>query len=176
MKRTSLICLSLIVLSVLAACGPVPATEGAAQGTDSAGSASATATPCANPVQVIDSLYAADDADQYNQSVSYLTDDVSLVFWAEGVNGRHMTAAFAVGKDQIQDFLKKPGMRTKAAGPNLPNFTRDRLVASPTKVAFMLEPDRKHPDGTPYNPYSVEVFFNGCKIELIKLVERVTWL
>ena len=81
-----------------------------------------------------------------------------------------------MGKDQILSFLKKPGMRTKAVGEGQPNFSRDRLIVSPGKVQFMLEPDRKHPDGTPYNPYSVEVFFSGCKIEVIKLVERVVWL
>ena len=27
-----------------------------------------------------------------------------------------------------------------------------------------------------YNHYTIELFFSGCKIEVIKVIERVTWL
>ncbi len=173
MKRRVLFCLSLILISLLTSCQPIPSTGGAAQATTNP---IATPVPCADPVKVIDELYAADDAGKYDQSVDYFTDDGTIVTWIEGVNGRHLQPVMKVGKDQIVDLLKKAGMRTQAVSPDLPNYTRDRLVSSPTKVSFMLEPDRKHADGRPYNPFSVEVFFSGCKIELIKVVERVTWL
>jgi hypothetical protein len=124
----------------------------------------------------VDGLFAADDAGKYDQSVGYFTEDGTIVTWIEGVNGRHLQPTIRVGKDQIVELLKKAGLRTQATGPDLPNYTRDRLVISPTKVSFMLEPDRVHPDGRPYNPFSVEVFFSGCQIELIKVVDRVTWL
>jgi hypothetical protein len=165
--------LPLLLISMLPGCQPIPSTGGAAQAT---ANPIATPVPCADPVKAIDGLYAADDAGKYDQAASYLTDDISIVSWIEGVNGRHLQPVMKVGKDQIVELLKKAGMRTQAVSPDLPNYTRDRLVSSPTKVSFMLEPDRKHPDGRPYNPFSVEVFFSGCQIELIKVVERVTWL
>jgi hypothetical protein len=50
------------------------------------------------------------------------------------------------------------------------------LQISEGKMTFKLMPDRVHPNGRLYNHYLVEAFFSGCKIELLKVVERVTWL
>jgi hypothetical protein len=171
MNRRAIFCLSLILISLLTACQPIPAT-----GAQATANPIATPVPCADPMKAIDGLYAADDAAQYDKAAGYFTDDGTIVTWIEGVNGRHLQPVMKVGKDQIVELLNKAGLRTQAVSPDLPNYTRDRLVSSPTKVSFMLEPDRKHPDGRPYNPFSVEVFFSGCQIELIKVVERVTWL
>lgn len=43
-------------------------------------------------------------------------------------------------------------------------------------VQFMLEPDRKRPNGRLYNPFSAEVVLDGCRIKALTVIERVTWL
>src|SRR5512133_3760623 len=125
---------------------------------------------------VVEAFYASNDAAQYTQSLQYLTDDISLVTWGEGANGYHVSAKFAVGKNQLLPFLEKPGLKRAINQPNWPNYTMQEVQISSAKMTFKLMPDRKHPNGRPYNHYLVEVFFSGCKIELLKVVERVTWL
>lgn len=125
---------------------------------------------------VVEAFYTSNDASQYAQSLQYLTDDISLVAWAEGANGYHVSAKFAVGKNQILPFLEKPGLKRAINQPNWTNYTMQVVQISDAKVTFKLMPDRAHPNGRPYNHYLVEAFFSSCKIELLKVVERVTWL
>jgi hypothetical protein len=132
--------------------------------------------PCSDGRKVVEAFYAANDASQFAASVEYLTDDVVLVTWAEGANGHHMRMESAVGKDQVKDFLGKPGMKRTADQPNMPNYAMQEIRLSEMKMSFKLLPDRHHPDNRPYNPFEVEVFFSGCHIEILKVVERVMWL
>ena len=176
MKKSPLLFVSILAMLVLTACSPTGLGKASIGSTPSSTSPASTPASCANPMQVIDAFYAANDASRFDESVSYLTDDVTLVTWAEGANGHHMTANFAVGKDDIREFLSHPGLRMKASQEGLPNYTRQEVQVTDGKVQFKLVPDRPHPDGRPYNPYAVEVVFSGCKIEMLKVVERVSWL
>jgi hypothetical protein len=126
--------------------------------------------------QIADGFLAANDKGNLDESLSYMTDDVALVYWAEGANGHHVNYDFAVGPENVKEFLGQAGLRTQALGPDLPNFTQEELQVTGSKVTFKLMPDRIRPNGRPYNHYVVELVFSGCKIEIIKLVERVTWL
>lgn len=137
---------------------------------------SQSAKTCPDIQNVVEAFYASNDAAQYTQSLQYLTDDISLVTWAEGANGYHVSAKFAVGKNQILPFLEKPGLKRDINQPNWTNYTLQVVQVSEGKMTFKLMPDRLHPNGRPYNHYLVEAFFSGCKIELLKVVERVTWL
>jgi hypothetical protein len=137
---------------------------------------SQSAQTCPDLTKVVEAFYAANDASQFATSLQYLTDDIAVVSWAEGANGHHMIFNSTVGKDQIEEFLNKPGLKRTAAQPGLPNYTMQAVQRSGVKVSFKLMPDRVHPDKRPYNPFYVEAFFSGCQIELLKVVERVTWL
>jgi len=134
------------------------------------------AKACPDLTKIIEAFYAANDASQFATSVQYLTDDVVLVTWAEGANGHHMIFHSAIGKDQVRNLLGKPGLKRTADQPDLPNFTMQEVRVSPSKVTFKLMPDRLRRDNRPENFYIVEVFFSGCQIEILKVVERITWL
>jgi hypothetical protein len=133
-------------------------------------------TTCPDLRKVVEAFYAANDASQFATSLQYLTDDVALVTWAEGANGHHMIFSSTVGKNQIQEFLGRPGLKRTADQPDQPNFSIQEVQLSAGKMSFKLVPDRLDPENRPYNPYKVEVFFSGCQIEILKVVERITWL
>lgn len=134
------------------------------------------AKACPDLTKVVEAFYAANDASQFATSAQYLTDDVVLVTWSEGANGHHMIFHSAIGKDQVKNLLGKPGLKRTADQPDLPNFTMQEVRASPSKVTFKLIPDRLRNDNRPENFYIVEAFFSGCQIEILKVVERITWL
>jgi hypothetical protein len=145
------------------------------------GQAAAAVTPtaasaCPNLVTVANAFYDANDSGQLVQSLSYLTEDVIMVFWAEGINGHHMGQKVVIGKEQIKDALDDPGLHRVARGPDLPNFTQDTISQNGSQLIFHLTPDRTHPDGRPYDPYVVEMIFSGCRIDILKITERVTWV
>lgn len=131
---------------------------------------------CRDPWKVAEEFYQANDAGDYNASLELLTDDVVLVTWAQGANGYHMSARFTVGKNQILEWLGEPGLQRVAENSERPNLkeANQRLVGN--TLLFELMPDRQRENGRPFNHYSVELVFDGCQIEIIKLVERVTWL
>jgi hypothetical protein len=135
-----------------------------------------TSSSCSSLVQVVKDFYTANDTHQLVPTLSYLTEDVIFVFWAEGINGHHMGLNTAIGKDQIVPFLVNSGLHFKAIGPDLPNFSMDHLVQAGNQIVFNLTPDRTHTNGRPYDPYVVTMVFSGCRIEIIKLIERVTWV
>jgi hypothetical protein len=87
-----------------------------------------------------------------------------------------MSPEFAVGKQQVAARLAEPGLRRLALDPSRPNFTIENRQQTGGVLRFQLLPDRLRDNGRPFNHYSVELVFNGCLIEIIKLVERVTWL
>ena len=160
--KTRWLCVA-ILLATLSGCGD-PAHQ------------NQSAQTCPDLKQVVEAFYAATDALKPATSSPYLTDDIALIGWAEGANGHHMTIFSAVGKDQVQSFLGKPGLKMSATQPNLPNYALQAVQQSGLKVTFKLIPDRLHPDNRPYNPYYGEAFFSGCQIEILKVVEHVTWL
>jgi hypothetical protein len=157
----------LIVTMVLTGCSgqPVPV-----QATPT------TASACPDLMKVANSFYAENDSARRNQTLSHLTEDVILVFWAEGINGHHMTQKVVIGKDQMAVSLEQPGLHLKSAGQELPNYLPDNISQVGNQLKFNLTPDRAHADGRPYNPFVIEIIFSGCRMDIIKIVERVTWV
>ena len=131
---------------------------------------------CPDLMKIVNDFYAANDSAQLVPTLSYLTEDVIFVFWAEGINGHHMGLNTAVGKDQIVPFLTNPGLHLKAIGPDQPNFSMDHIIKAGNQIVFNLTPDRVHANGRPYDPYVVTMVFSGCRIEIIKLIERIIWV
>ena len=131
---------------------------------------------CRDPWKVAEDFYTANDTGDFDASLDFLTDDVALVTWATGANGYHMSARFAVGKNQVREWLGEPGMRRLAVNPERPNFQEANQRSVGNTLRFELLPDRLRDNGRPFNHYSVELVFDSCRIEIIKLVERVTWL
>jgi hypothetical protein len=131
---------------------------------------------CPDLMQVTNAFYEANDSAQLVKSLSYFTEDVILVFWAEGINGHHMSQNVFIGKAQLGENFDHPGLHQKSTGPDSPNFKPDHVVQNGNQLFFNLTPDRTHADGRPYNPYVVEIIFSGCRMDMIKIVERVTWV
>ncbi len=135
-----------------------------------------TSAGCPDLASLVKSFYDANDAAQFDTSLALLADDATLDSWAQGINGHHMTQKHLVGKEQIRAVLGNPGLRHISGQPNGPIFHETGLQVSGNKVDFALEPDRAHPNGRPYNPYTVEIVFEGCKIKSLTVIERVMWL
>ncbi len=131
---------------------------------------------CSDPYKVVESFYTDNDSGDYQKSLDLLDDDVVLVAWAEGANGHHMTSIYRVGKDNVAQELGDPGLRRAAASAGQPNFKEQNLQVMGNIVHFELMPDRLRDNGRPYNSYTVEIVFTGCKIDMLKVIERVTWL
>jgi hypothetical protein len=159
-------CLGFLILLLAAACTALPGRRQTNTGVEL----------CRDPWKVVEDFYLANDAGDFDTSLKLLTDDVVLVTWAEGANGYHMSARFAVGKNQVLEWLDQPGLRRVAENPERPNFQEANQLLVGNTLRFELMPDRQRENGRPFNHYSVELVFDGCRIEIIKLVERVTWL
>ena len=140
--------------------------------------AQVTPTPvdCPDMASIVKAFYDANDASKFDASLALLADDGTLDSWAEGINGHHMIQHHLVGKEQIRAVLGNSGLRRISSQPNGPIFHETDLQVSGNKVDFALEPDRAHPNGRPYNPYTVEIVFEGCKIKSLTVIERVMWL
>ncbi len=129
------------------------------------------APPCADPMAIIKAFYDSNDAAQYDASLAFLTPDVTLASWGEGVNGRHWQEQHLSGQEQIRAVLGNRGLRRTSGQPNTPIFHETEAKISGSQVTFMLRPDRRSPDGRPYNPYKVEAIFQGCQIKSLTLIE-----
>jgi hypothetical protein len=131
---------------------------------------------CTTQMEVINAFFDANDAQNYGAALGYLTDDAVVIFWAEGINGHHMGLKLAAGPDQIRPLLAQDGLRRNTGSTDQPNFKIEGVQQTGNQVFLKLTPDPTHPDGRPYDPYVLEMIFKGCKIDIIKLVERVTWV
>ncbi len=131
---------------------------------------------CPDAASIVKTFYDANDASKFDASLALLADDATLDSWAQGINGHHMTQKHLAGKEQIGAVLGNSGLSHISSLPNGPLFHETDLQVSGNKVTFALEPDRVHPNGRPYNPYSVEIVFEGCKIKSLTVIERVMWL
>ena len=132
---------------------------------------------CPDAASIVKTFYDANDASKFDTSLALLADDATLDSWAQGINGHHMVQKHLVGKEQIRAVLGNSGLRHISSQPNGPIFHETDLQVSGNKVTFALEPDRVHPNGgRPYNPYTVEIVFEGCKIKSLTVIERVMWL
>ncbi len=132
---------------------------------------------CPNVASIVKTFYDANDASKFDTSLALLADDATLDSWAQGINGHHMTTKHLVGKEQIRTVLGNSGLRHISSQADGPIFHETDLQVSGNKVTFALEPDRVHPNGgRPYNPFTVTVIFEGCKIKSLTVIERVMWL
>jgi hypothetical protein len=159
-------CVVCLILLLAAACAGMPG----------GGQTNVGEELCHDPWEVAEEFYRANDEGDFDASLKLLTDDVALVTWATGANGYHVSARFAIGKNQVLEWLGEPGMRRAAVNPERPNFQEANRRSLGNTLSFELMPDRLRENGRPFNHYSVKLVFKGCKIEIIKLVERVTWL
>jgi hypothetical protein len=160
-----------VIMLVLAACaGPVPVETPSPTATTSP-------TPtCPQGEQVLRSFYAATDAGDATRALDLLAPDATLVSWSEGINGHHMDYHEYVGKDAIAAALANPGLRHSSGKEGDPVFHEESIKLSGDTITFYLRPDRKHPDGRPYNPFQITVVFHACQIRSLTVVERVTWV
>ena len=134
---------------------------------------------CADPLAVLKSFYDSNDAGQFEASAQYLSEDVTFDTWATGVNGYVMAQRHLRGKEALRRFLGEArGVRHYLPGSPAdgPVFRETRVSISGDTVQFMLEPDRKRPNGRAYNPFSIEAVLDGCRIKSLTVIERVTWL
>jgi hypothetical protein len=131
---------------------------------------------CADPMGVMKAFYDSNDAGTLDKSLSFLSDDIGFSFWAQGIQGHHMTEKFLTGKDHMRAELSSPGLVRSSKLPNGPIFHEDKIQITGNTLVYMLEPDRAHADGRPYNPYQVSAVFDGCKIKTLNVIEMVTWL
>jgi hypothetical protein len=166
----------LLVFSITA-CSPfseTPASPTAqpAAATEAVQSSSA----CPDLLKTTQEFYTANAAGQWQTALSYFTEDVIMVFWAEGINGHHMGQKVVIGKEQMRDALHDPGLILSSSDPDQPVFKIEHVVQTGKQLMFNLTPDRTHADGRPYDPYVVELIFSGCRIDIIKITERITWV
>ncbi len=134
---------------------------------------------CADPLAVLRAFYDSNDARRFEASARYLSEDVKFDTWATGVNGYMMGQRHLRGKDALQKFLGEArGVRRHLPGAPAdgPVYRETRISVSGDTVQFMLEPDRKRPNGKLYNPFSIEAVLDGCRIKSLTVIERVTWL
>jgi hypothetical protein len=125
---------------------------------------------------IMKAFYDANDTSRFDVSLSFFTEDATFSSWAEGVNGHHMMERHLTGKKQIRSALGGPGLRRSSDKPDGPIYHETRVKVTGDQLTFMLEPDRRRPNGRPYNPYRVEVVFVGCKIKSLTVIDSVTWL
>jgi hypothetical protein len=134
---------------------------------------------CADPLAVVRAFYDANDARKFDAGARYLADDVKFDTWATGVNGYTMAQRHLRGKEALRRYLGEArGVRRHLpdAAADGPVYRETRVSVSGDTVRFMLEPDRKRPNGREYNPFSIEAVLDGCRIKSLTVIERVTWL
>ena len=173
------ICFALMMGATGAGAGP-PATWPASLElpglTIAAGAASTIARSCSDPIAVLKAFYDANDASQFDESLGFFTEDASLSTWAEGINGHHMREEHRTGKMQIRPALGDLGLRRTSGQPDGPIYHETKVQVAGDHVTFILEPDRRRPNGKPYNPFKVEAVFADCKIKSLTVIDLVTWL
>ena len=133
-------------------------------------------TGCVNALALVKTLYDSNSAGQFDTSLALFTDDATFASWAQGINDHHMSELQLAGKDQIRTVLGQPGLVYTSGAPDAPFFKQSEVAVSGNQLTFMFRPDRLRPNGRQYNPYKVQVIFNGCKIKSLTVIELVTWL
>ena len=142
-------------------------------------SAQSRGAPCSDPMTVMKSLYDDTDGLRFAAAMSHFAQGATFDTWATGVNGYIMAKRHLEGKKQIAGFLREArGLRRRLpdSPPDGPVYHETRISVSGSTVSFMLEPDRKRPNGRLYNPFSIEATLDGCRIVSLTVIERVTWL
>lgn len=131
--------------------------------------------PCLDMLAVVKAFLDANDAERYDESLTYLTPDVAYANWAEGVNGRHWQEKHLSGREALRPLLGERGLRHIFNQPYAPDFHEGKPTILDGRVSFMLQPDRVSPSGRPYNPYQIQAEFDGCKIKSLTVIEFISW-
>jgi ABC-type transport system substrate-binding protein len=178
MKKVLESFIGFILLVGLAGCGAAGVQASSATATPALPSPTAgpVVSGCANPLTVVKTLYDADSANQLDTSLALFTDDATFASWAQGINDHHMSEKNLSGKDQIRTVLADPGLVYTSGTPGAPVFKQSEVTVSGNQLTFMFRPDRLRPNGRQYNPYKVQVVFDGCQIKSLTVIEMVTWL
>jgi len=163
-----------LALAMLAAASLPLLAQAASPGPNAPGTA-----PCADPLAVVRAFYDANDAQRFDRSAGLLSPEAEFATWATGVNGHVMAQKHLRGRAQIQPYLPDAhGLSRRLPGSPAdgPIYHETKVKVAGDTVRFMLEPDRKRPNGRLYNPFSVEVQLEGCRIRSLTVIEHVTWL
>lgn len=142
-------------------------------------SGTAAAAPCSDPMSVVKAFYDSNDTGRFDASLKYLADDVAFATWATGVNGHQMVLRHLKGKAALRKFLGQGrGLRRRLpdSPPDGPVYDENRISVSGNEVKFVLEPDRKRPNGGLYDYFSVDAMLEGCRIKSLTVIEQITWL
>jgi ABC-type transport system substrate-binding protein len=178
MKKVFVSLIGFILLVCLPACaaGGVQASSATAGPTIPPPTAVPVVTGCSSALAVVKNLYTADSAGQLDASLALFSSDATFASWAQGINGHHMIEKHLSGLRQIRTVLGGPGLVYSSGAANAPIFKQTEVSASGSQLNFKLRPDRLRPNGRQYNPYQVQVVFDGCKIKSMTVIELVTWL
>ena len=134
---------------------------------------------CADPLAVLRAFYNSNDARRYDESAKLVAGDVAFATWASGVNGRQMMLRHLNGKSALRRYLSQGrglSRRLPDSPPDGPVYHENRITVSGNEVKFMLEPDRRRPNGGLYNYFSVDAVLDGCRIKSLTVIEQITWL
>lgn len=137
------------------------------------------ATPCSDPIAVLKAFYDSNDAGYFDAGMRLLTDDIAFDTWATGVNGHMMAQRHLRGKKELRRSIAQArglARHLPDSPPDGPVFHETRISVAGNMVKFMLEPDRIRPNGRPYNPFTIEATFEGCRIKTLTVIEQITWL
>lgn len=129
---------------------------------------------CPGYLAVIKAFYDANDEGSYDDSLSLLKLDASVVTWGEGVHGRHWHETHLTGMDNIRTVLSNRGFRRIQEQPDATVYHESEFQITGNQVVFYLRPDRLGRNGQPHNPYMVTIIMDGCKIQTMDVVERFT--
>jgi hypothetical protein len=173
MRRVLLHLVGAGLILAMAGCATAASPTGATPVT--AAPKPSTTPPCPDMLAVVKAFLDANDAERYDESLTYLTPDVAYANWAEGVNGRHWQEKHLSGREALRPLLGQRGLRRVSGQAGKPVFHEGKPTILDGRVSFMLQPDRLSPSGRPYNPYQIQAEFDGCQIKSLTVIEFISW-
>ncbi len=125
---------------------------------------------------IVENFYDLIDAGLVDDALSLLKDGAEVSRWAEGINGRHWQEMHFLGEDQIRPVLGTRGLRLRTDTPDGPIYKIVEPWLDGPKVLFRLRPDRRSPDGRPYDPFTVRAEVEDSKIKTLAIAEFLAYL
>ena len=126
--------------------------------------------------RLVEAFYDATDAKRFDEALSRVSPEVVFDSWAQAINGNHLGTKRIVGREGLRPWLGGRGLCRNFYGPDGPFYRLGDVTVSGPTVSFELHPDRKAPDGRPYNIYRGEFTVREGKISAITMVEVIGWL
>jgi len=125
---------------------------------------------------IVEAFYDLIDAGQTDDALSLLTDNCEVALWAEGINGRHWQERHFVGKEQIRPALGGRGLHLRTDSLDSPIYVITEVKLDDPKVMYRLRPDRRSPDGRPYDPFTVRAEIEDGRIRTLAIAEFLAYL